>query len=207
MAVRSTMQTSLIPRVRQLISDPSGPAQVFADQDIQDVLDESRQDVYTLPLTGVLTYASGTPQYLDYESELGGWEDGYVLKQSWTIVVTPSVSEPIAGHWSFTANTLPPVFITGKIYDVYRAAADLLERTAARWQGASGYDFSSDGQSFRRSQAATGLLKLAETYRRKQRAGTISLVRGDMNASSGQGASLTGPQPIDFIASGNPGGG
>jgi len=206
MAVRSTMQTSLIPRVRQLISDPSGPAQVFADQDIQDVLDESRQDVYTLPLTGVLTYASGTPQYLDYESELGGWEDGYVLKQFWTIVVTPSVSEPIAGHWSFTANTLPPVFITGKLYDVYRAAADLLERRAAYWQGENGYDFSSDGQSFRRSQAATGLIKLAETYRRKQRAGVITLTRGDMNAGAQQQGNLAGPYAIDMLASGNPGG-
>lgn len=205
MAVRATMQTTLIPRVRLLLNDPSGTAQAFADQDIQDVLDESRVDAFNLQLVPEPTWGSAGLVYLDYGSELGGWEDGYTIKQFWTIPVTPSLIEPIAGHFQFAANTFPPVHITGKLYDVYRAAADLLERLAARWTGVTGYDFSSDGQSFRRSQAAPGLIKLAETYRRKQRAGSISITRSDTNAS-GQGASLTGPQPIDYIASGNPGG-
>ncbi len=204
MAVRATMQTNLIPRVRQLINDPSGASQVFADQDVQDTLDESRQDVYSLQLTGKPTWNSTGYAYLDYETELGGWEDGMILKQFFTIVVTPSVSEPIVGHWQFAANTLPPVHITGKLYDVYRAAADLLERLAAKWM--LSYSFSSDGQSFQRGQASIHLEKRIQALRRHQRAGTISLVRTDTNAS-GQGASLTGPQPIDYIASGNPGGG
>ncbi len=203
MAVRATMQTNLIPRVRLLINDPAGVSQVFTDQDVQDVLDESRQDVYSMQLTGKPTWSATGFVYLDYLTELGGWEDGMVLKQFFTIVVTPSVIEPIAGHFQFAANTLPPVFLTGKLYDVYRAAADLLERLAAKWM--LSYSFSSDGQSFQRGQATLHLEKRIQALRRRQRAGTISLVRTDTNAS-GQGASLTGPQPIDYIASGNPGG-
>lgn len=206
MAVRATMQTTLIPRVRQLISDPAGASQVFADQDVQDVLDESRQDVYSQQLLDRPTWSATGFVYLDYMAELGGWEDGMVLKQFFTIVVTPSLIEPIAGHFQFAANTFPPVHITGRLFDVYRAAADLLERLAARWQGANGYDFSSDGQSFRRSQASPGLIKLAETYRRKQRAGSISITRTDMNAGGQQGSGYSSVLPIDYMASGNPGG-
>jgi len=199
------MQTNLIPRVRQLINDPAGAPQVFTDQDVQDVLDESRVDVYSLQLTGKPTWTSTGFVYLDYLSELGGWEDGMVLKQFFTIVVTPQLVEPIAGHWQFAANTLPPVFITGKLFDCYRAAADLLERLAAKWM--LSYSFSSDGQSFQRGQATLHLERRIQALRRHQRAGTISMTRSDVNAS-GQGApGLTGPQPIDYIASGNPGGG
>ena len=195
---------SLITSVRTLINDPAGASQIFDDQTIQDVMDESREDVYSQQLTGKPTWVGGTMQYLDYESEMSSWEDGMVLKQFWTIPVTPSLIEPIAGHFQFAANTLPPVFITGRLFDRYRAAADLLERLAAKWM--LSYSFSSDGQSFQRGQATLHLEKRIQALRRHQRAGTISLVRTDANAS-GQGASLTGPQPIDYIASGNPGGG
>src|SRR5258707_13612556 len=110
MAVRNTMQTSLIPRVRLLINDPAGGSQVFDDQTIQDVLDESRQDIGNMALLGVPTYSGATIQYLDYYSDLGGWEDGYVLKQYLTVVVTPSVKEPIPGHRAFAVSTFPPVY-------------------------------------------------------------------------------------------------
>src|SRR5258708_4234859 len=177
MAVRSTM-ASLITRIRVLINDPQGASQVFDDQTIQDVLDENRQDIGNVALQGVPTYSGATIQYLDYYSNLGGWEDGYVLKQNLTVTVTPSVKEPIVGHWAFAASTLPPVYITGSLHDVYRAAADLLERWAARYM--TRFDFSSDGQRFRISQAPDQMQKLAHTYRMKQRAGVIVANRGDL---------------------------
>ena len=198
---------SLITSVRTLINDPAGAAQTFDDQTIQDVLDESRVDVFSEQLVGKPTWGASGFVYLDYESDpaMRGWEDGMILKQFFTIVVTPSLIEPIAGHFSFAANTLPPVHITGRLFDRYRAAADLLERLAAKWM--LSYSFSSDGQSFQRGQATLHLEKRIQALRRHQRAGTISMTRSDTNAS-GQGApSLTGPQPIDYIASGNPGGG
>jgi len=200
MAVRSSM-AALIARVRLLISDqlPLGSGQIFLDQDIQDVLDESRVDMRSVQLRGVPTYVGSSIQYLDYYSDLGGWEDDFVLKQYLINVVTPSASEPIAGHWTFATTTLPGVYITGKQYDVYRAAADLLERWSAKWVLA--YAFTSDGQSFQRQQAADALQKLARTYRGKQRATTSTLTRGDLNAGAGNLPNL-GPTAIDYMGSG-----
>lgn len=198
MAVRTSM-AALITRVRVLINDPSGGGQIFDDQTIQDVMDESRLDLKNAALQGRPTYSGATIQYLDYYSDVGGWEDDFVLKQFLTITVTPSVSEPIAGHFQFAANTFPPVFITGKLYDVYRSAADLLERWAAKWVLA--YAFTSDGQSFQRNQAAQALQNLAHTYRGKQRATVIGMSRSDLNADKSNEPSLHA-KTIDYFASG-----
>jgi hypothetical protein len=198
MAVRTTM-AALIARVRLLINDTAGGSQIFADQDIQDVLDESRVDMRNVQLRGVPTYVGNTISYLDYYSDLGGWEDDLVLKQYLINVVTPATSEPIVGHWTFATTTLPGVYITGKQYDVYRAAADLLERWAAKWVLA--YSFTSDGQSFQRAQAATALQTLASTYRKKQRAMSIGFSRGDLNAGAGNLPNL-GPTALDYMGSG-----
>jgi hypothetical protein len=198
MAVRSTLAT-IIDRVRTLINDPRGASQTFADQDIQNCLDDYRQDVGNVALTSYLTYVSGTVQYLDYYHDLGSWEDGFVLKQFLTVVVTPSASEPIVGHWTFATSTRPPVYLTGSTHDIYRAAADLLERWAAKW--ALNYDFSSDGQSFRRSQAASMLQALAVTYRKKQRASNMSFTRSDLQSADVSSVGL-GAKPIDYMSSG-----
>src|SRR6266446_1476970 len=193
------MTTNLIPRVRILINDPQGATQTFDDQTIQDVLDESRQDVFNMPLKPQWTFSGTTPQVLDYETDLGGWEDGYTLKQYPTVLVTPNLLEPIAGHWAFAASTLPPVFISGKLYDVYHAAADLLERWAARW--VLRYNVVADGQNLSRAQVSHALQTLAKTYRQKQRVGTISLHRSDFGVGTPAGG-LLGPREIDRMASG-----
>jgi hypothetical protein len=197
-AVRATM-ASLILRVRLLINDPPGASQIFADNDIQDVLDESRQDVFNMPLKPQWTFSGTTPQVIDYETDLGGWEDGYVIKQYLTVVVTPTTLEPIAGHWGFAANTYPPCFITGRLYDVYRAAADLLVRYAGRWVLA--YSMNVDGQSLQRNQVQRSLRELATEYRKMQRAGTISVSRSDLGKPVPSGGFL-GPREIDRMASG-----
>src|SRR5260370_6661207 len=195
MAVRSSM-AALILRVRLLINDtlPIGSGQVFADQDIQDVLDESRLDVFNSEMRAEPTFTGATFQFLDYtttfggEKALGGWEDGMVLKQYLTTVVTLATIEPIVGHFTFAANTYPPVFISGKIYDVYRAAADLLERWSAKW--ALLFSVSVDGQSMQRSQAHAMLLDLAKQYRMKQRAGSIAVKRADLAAEGTEQGNL-----------------
>ena len=198
MAVRSTMSL-IIARTRILINDPAGASQTFDDQTIQNVLDDSRRDYVNEALTTAPTYASGTIQYLNYWHELGSWEGGVVLKQFLYNTVTPSASDLIAGYWTFAATTLPPVYLTGSTHDLYRAAADLLERWAAKW--VLSYDFTSDGQSFRRSQAATALQALAATYRRKQRASSISFTRSDLQSGGVSSVGL-GAQEIDYMSSG-----
>jgi len=190
---------SIITRTRVLINDPAGASQIFDDQTIQDTLDDSRRDYVNEALTTAPTYVSGTIQYLNYWHELGSWEGGVVLKQFLYNTVTPSASDLIAGYWTFAATTLPPVYLTGSTHDLYRAAADLLERWAAKW--VLSYDFTSDGQSFRRSQAATALQALAATYRRKQRASSISFTRSDLQSGGVSSVGL-GAQEIDYMSSG-----
>jgi hypothetical protein len=104
-------------------------------------------------------------------------------------VLTPASSDLIVGHWQFENSVftngtvpgqLPPVFATGKVYDVNCAAADLLEFWAATLAGA--YDVTVDGQSLRRSQLMTAKLALAEYYRRKAKPKLSKLDRHDVMA-------------------------
>ena len=202
MPVRSSM-SALIQRVRILINDtlPVGNGQIFDDQTIQDVMDEGRLDITNHPLQSRPTFSGSTVQYLDYYSDIGGnWETDYVLKQYLTVLETASLSEPIPGHFQFASNVFPPVFITGKNYDVYRAAADLLERLAAQW--VLSYSITVDGQSLQRNQATRSILLLAKEYRRKQRPRTIPVKRKDLSGSSGDNTDPLAPTNLDYYSSG-----
>lgn len=196
MSARNTM-ASLILRIRDLINDPAGTSQTWNDNQIQDVLDESRIDVINGVMEARATFSGSTIQYLDYFTDAGSWEDGMVLKQYLTVTVTPSAIEPIVGHFTFAVTTLPPVFITGKNYDIYRAAADLLERLAAKW--VLSYDMTVDGQAVRRGQAVTNILNLVKSYRMKQRPGTIKMVRDDFGVDK-QAVLTLGPHEIDYMS-------
>lgn len=199
---RSTM-ASLISRVRLLINDVlvPGGGQIWSDDQIQDVMDASRLDVKNGPTTPKPTFTGSTIQFLDYYTELGDWEDDLVLKQYLVNTVTPTTSENIVGHWTFSSTTLPPLYITGKTYDIYRSAADLLERQSVQW--ALSYNISMDGQSLQRGQVVTALQNLAKTYRMKQRARNISLIRTDTSKASRLPGSGLGPQEIDYLGSGD----
>ena len=202
MAVRPTM-AAIILRVRLLINDtlPVSQGQIFSDQQIQDVLDSTRQDLRYLTLAPAPTYTGSTIQYLDYYADLTDWEDDLTLWQ-WRInAVTPATSENIVGHWTFGQTTLPPVYLIGKTYDIYRCAADLLERQAAQW--ALRYSMSVDGQSLQRSQVLTMLVELAKTFREKQRAHVIGVTRSDLTNKAQNGDLGLGPLPIDYMGSGD----
>lgn len=200
MTVRSTM-AALISSVRVLINDlsPAGSGQIFSDQIIQDVLDEGREDVKNMPLIPKPTFSGSTIQYVDYWSEFGGWEDGMILKQYLTVVVTPSLIEPIAGHFQFSSNTWPPVYISGSLHDRYRAAADLLERLAAQW--VLSYNMTVDSQNLQRGQVVNNLQALARTYRMKQRPRTITL-KTNITGNKDTGISLA-PSELDYMSSGS----
>ena len=201
MPVRSTM-AALIARERLMIFDPAGASQVFADQDIQNILDESRIDCYNLPLTPQWTFSGNTPLFLDYfaPSQWGNWEDDIVLKQYLTTPVTPSATDDIVGHWTFAQTTLPPVYITGKTYDIYRAAADLLQRLASQWM--LRFNATADGQTLHREGAFANIRALIKEYRLKQRVGITTMARSDMVIPAGRGNVGLGPQEIDFMGSG-----
>lgn len=192
--------SQLIARVRLMISDPAGASQQFADQDIQDALDESRDDLRyegEIIAPSIVNTASTNNQpqtiFADYYSKYGWWEQDVVLQAyyngaAWA-VVTPTASDYIIGHWQFENNVftsgtvpgqLPPVFATGKVYDLNCASADLLEMWAATLAGA--YDITVDGQTLRRSQLMTAKINLANIYRRKAKPKVAKMDRHDVMA-------------------------
>ena len=203
MSVRSSM-SALIAKTRLLIADPAGKNQHFQDSDVQDYLDQNRTDIRYEGLTiapSIINNANtnNTPQtvFVHYYSKFGWWEDSVILQgidsqgQPWK-VLTPVASELLlnTAHWQFESDNeyisgtmpgqLPPIFATGRIFDVYASAADLLEIWAASL--ACAYDITVDGQSLRRSQLMTAKLALAEKYRMMAQPKLSKMVREDVRA-------------------------
>ncbi len=179
---------ALIDRVRLLVNDVSGKpdpgdGQRFTDREIQDLLDRNRLHIRYLELDPVPTYGPGTVDYVDYLSSVGDWEADAILQDGKYQTVTPASIDYQTGHVRFTTTQNPPVMITGKTYDVYGAAVDVLEA----WQAkvALEFNFSADGQSFSRAQKMDQLARLADTYRKRMRpqsvhGGMTILKRSDM---------------------------
>lgn len=197
MAARASM-AALITRVRDLINDPSGSS-TWSDNQIQDVLDAGRVDYRYLRLAATPDWSTGAIRFLDYYAPIGDWETDYTFAQYFTTVVTPSSTEPIVGHITFATSTFPPVYIAfGKSYDIYRAAADLLERWAAQWLMA--YMAIANGQRLERQQVTANMQTLAKQYRQQQRARSVCMTRGDMGHRE-LTASLRA-KPVDYITPG-----
>ena len=199
MAVRSSM-SALIATTRQLIGDVSTP-QDFQDQDVQDVLDGRRAEVrYELmtPMPDIQPGQNGSFVasfvWASYQSEFQYWESDVVIQgmntsnnQPW-VVLTPVTFEYIPGKWTF-AVTLPqiatppgqwpPVYATGKAYDIYGAAADLLERRIAL-RSFTTFDFIADGRSVRLSQIIGTWERLRDRYITKSWNRVLEVIRTDL---------------------------
>lgn len=175
---------ALITQVRLLIADPAGSGQAFSDDEIQTALDRYQTVVRYAPLHPEPTLLpTGVAEYRDYFANRGDWEaDEQLVDASWN-TLTPATSDRQTGHWTFASpGQNPPVYIVGKTYDLYAAAADLLEAWAAKLK--LEYDFSTDGQSFQRSLKVKAMLLLAREYRRLQLPTIVRAGRSDVNADS-----------------------
>jgi hypothetical protein len=165
MAARVSM-ADVITATRLAIGDPAGGSATFSDDEIQNALDGRRADVVECQLAWrPSTAAGGTVTYHDYFAPRGSWEDDVVLKDRTYAEITADTEDLVTGHWTFVANVIPPIFITGKTYDIPGAAYDLLTAWAAKV--ARDFDFATDGQDFSRSQKRTGLVALATEYARR----------------------------------------
>lgn len=190
--VRGSMAT-LIARVRGLIGDQAGT--VFGDDEIQDALDRVRMAVRYASLLPQPTYGPSTAgvQYLDYYARLSGWEDDVVLSDlSYTdITATATVYEPLVGHWAFA--TQPAglgVRVTGKVYDLYAAAADLLEEWAGKLK--LNFTFSADMQRFSLSEQVTNVLSVAARYRMQAQPRSVRIIQSE-SAPQVEGTGITYP--------------
>ena len=178
MAARASL-ASLITRVRTLIDD-NATTKTFTDDEVQAALDNWRTDVRYLELRPAETRTASGVEYRDYYAPCGDWEDDYTLLDSGYSPVVADVAEPLLGHWGFTTGQGATLYITGKFYDTYGAAADLLTAWAAKEK--LSFDFNADGQSFNRSQKVKALLELAGEYRRHQNPARVLMDRGDIRS-------------------------
>jgi hypothetical protein len=182
-----------------MIADPASVNPQFEDIDIQISLDETRDDVRyeTLTIAPSIVNTASTNNiastiFADYYSKYQWWESdvvlqGYLNGAYWP-VLTPTYSDYITGHWMWentpfingtVPGQLPPVFATGKVYDLNWAVADLLEFWAAALSDR--YDVTVDGQSLRRSQLALAKITMANLYRRRAKPRIAQMVRHDVN--------------------------
>jgi len=167
-AARTTL-ANIIRRTRLLIDDPGNavPAPLFSDEEVQEALDENRLDVVYLGLQEVETILPGGQiQYLEYYAKYGDWEDDLRFQNNRWDIVVPDVVDNTVGKWSFTVQPLYPLYVTGKRFDRFVAAADLLDKWVAKLK--LDFTFSSQGQSFSRKEKIENLKDLATDYRKRQ---------------------------------------
>lgn len=174
---RATL-SGLIARLRSAVGDPAGASQTWTDDELQDFLDVNRQEVRHAQLRPETTWANGVAVYTDYYADCGNWEADVVLEDGMGTDLTPKTADLATGHWAFTEQE-PPVYVTGKSFDLWAAVADVLEAWAARV--ALDFDFTADGSGFQRSQKREALLAVAAQYRRRARPRRAMLIREDLS--------------------------
>lgn len=177
MAARTSMQY-IVDQVRLMISDPAGVSSRYSDEQIQDALDDNRLDVEDEPLESRMD----NTQFLATE---GWWEANAVLSDE-SGTVSPTSSNWRRGAWSFLVAHSSPLTITGSVYDVYGAAADMLDL----WVSSMAMEveqFTADGLTVKRG-GRSNLQTLASQYRMRSKgyknAGGLSValwVRTDVN--------------------------
>ena len=183
--------SSLLTTLREWINDPSGTAQVFSDDALQRHLDANRYDVYREELVSVPAYiGGGSIAYYEYRSCYQWFETtqaGTAVFQVQDSVGTTRGTATWAdvdyqrGVVTLTTNQAGTVlYLTGRSFDVYGAAADALTDWAQKVS--LQFDFSSDQQTFSRSQKQTMLLSAAERYRRQARTRRANVTRPDVAA-------------------------
>lgn len=162
-----TSLAALIAQVRLFIADPTGSTQQFSDDAIQAELDNHRHEMRFITLQPSPTFvpSGGATQVLffDYYSDSKWWEDDLVLQNASYQTIAADVSENFVGHWHFNVQpTGIAVIATGKTFDVYKAAANLLRQ----WAGTLklNYAFSANDHKFALSEQIKNILAVAKEY-------------------------------------------
>jgi hypothetical protein len=169
---------SLIQRVRSLTYAGTaeyalGTANFWDDDQIEQVLDRHRVDIFRERLESVPTYdGSGTAIYTVHYSTYGNLEAGTALvieDSAGSDRGTASYSVDYQlGRVDFSADQAgTALYMTARSYDPFGAAAEVLEVWAST--AARSFDFSADGQSFSASQKAKGLREQARELRKRAR--------------------------------------
>lgn len=196
MAARSGM-VYLIAQVRQLANAGDGDYTIagfpyWSDDQIQDILDQCREDIYEEAIHPVAQRNSGgTVEYREYrsahawfEQTAGGTAVWYLQAVDGAFVGTADYTVDYrTGRIVFAADQAGSArYLTGRAYDVYEAAAQVWDEKAAHV--ADRYDFSADGASFKASQMMSQYQKQAMRLRSQSTTGGVRThrwIRSDAN--------------------------
>lgn len=176
MSLRPSM-APLIERVRLLVGDPAGGEETFSPEEIQDALDRERSDVRYEELSYLETYAPGATSYLDYQACDGDWETDAVITDGSYNTVTPDTQDWSIGRFTFVASRTPPLYITGRRYDVNAAAIEVARAWLAKIKDQ--FDFSTESDSFNLDQKTQHLQGVIAALEAQSPAGVLDGERGD----------------------------
>jgi hypothetical protein len=176
---------SIISEVRSLIGDPLSASMIFTDDEIQDALDQRREEARYARLLEQPTITPGSGlHFLTFDAPLPRWEDGAIVVDASFNPLTPDTVDLKTGRWTFATQPRYPVLLIGWTHDVYGAAADLLRMWATRT--AQDYDVKADGTELARSQKTSGLQRRADEMAARARPRLSSLIRTDEVINSHQ---------------------
>jgi hypothetical protein len=179
----------LIARVSTLIDDAGNAT--FTQQEVQDALDATRITHVYLLLQPVPLFSSGWRYTAFVSPNGGGWESDYTLVNSAYATITPASAELTdEGRWEITSNgglytTDRIARLSGKQYDIYRAAAELLDTWASMLK--LQYDLQTGGSGLGRhrspiAQKYSQVAATASAMRRRARIKSVRMVRRDITA-------------------------
>ena len=187
---RSTMAT-LITSLRGLAQAGASDYTVnglsyWTDNQLQDVLDAHRKDVYNYPLTAQTSYSGGVAVYLDYHSNLthleatdGGTAIFYVTDGVGVNVGTALYTADYnRGVITFLADTGGISYeLYARTYDLNAAAAEVWRTKAGQY--ATAVNFSTDNHRIDRGEIIKNCLQMATFYEQQVGATNVIITRND----------------------------
>lgn len=194
--------TNLIQRLRgmaqigtadySIVMGDGSTAVWWSDAYVQNILDAYRTDYQFAPLIISSEYIAGTSVYKNYYAPAKNWEEANSGSAYW--LVTDSLgADPgtanysvdyIAGLIRFNNDQLGTAYyLTGRTYNLNAAAAQLWREKAGNT--AAFYTFSTDNQSFSRSDWHKHCLEMARYYDGEQGIQTAKLRRSDLIKAGG----------------------
>lgn len=192
MATRSGMQ-QLVDELRAMTDSTTDDytyngVTYWTDQQLQNVLDQYRQDIYREPLHPEGEYTGGTLRYYNYYWRAVNVERAASGSAAWQVEDSAGSAIGTANYTAYyEARYIRFTSHTGggdrrlsyRTYDLNRAAAHIWRQKAAHV--ASRFDITTDNHTLKRSQLRQQYLQMAAHYSTQAGSKHTRMVRSDLN--------------------------